>query len=105
MKRFDAVDAEGVDVFRVVAPSHGATVAGSKPCVRFTPGDFVAEDMEGEDGLLQAERVDCGDGTGGDGVLRVIVSAEEVLAGTAVVDAVDIGELGGEWDGISGTGG
>ncbi len=63
MQRFDAVDAEGIDVFRVVRPCHRAAHSGSEPCVRFAAGDLVAEDVVGKRGFDEAKGILRGDGT------------------------------------------
>ena len=57
MQGFNAVDAEGVDVFGVVGVGHAAAEAGAEPVVLLAEGDFVVEDAGGDVGLDDAALV------------------------------------------------
>ena len=74
--RLDAVDAERVDVFGVVAPGHGTAGGRSLPGIGFAGRDLVPGDVEGECSFLQPERVRGGDGTVRNGVLRLVGRGE-----------------------------
>src|SRR5579871_5094320 len=61
VKRFDTIDAEGINVLRIVGPGHCAAGCGTEPRIGFAPGYLVPCDVEGQCAFDDAKWIHSGD--------------------------------------------
>ena len=62
VQRFDSVDAEGIDIFRIIGVGHAAAQSGAEPVVLLAEGYFVVEEAGGGVCLDKAPIGGCADG-------------------------------------------